>query len=96
MPPTDPFAARMLAQITLIERYRADVLRREGRRLDSDSAALEWISRYAEHFPSPDQFPCRRPSASGRGCPQPVSVGLQPRTVPAPEGAPRATLEIAG
>ncbi len=87
MPPTDPFAARMLAQITLIERYRADVLRREGRRLDSDSAALERIARYAEHFPSPEQFHCKRPSVSGRGCPQPASVGLQPRTSAIPEGA---------
>ncbi|MBN8454337.1 hypothetical protein [Accumulibacter sp.] len=87
MPPTDPFAARMLAQITLIERYRADVLRREGRRLDSDSAALEWIARYAEHFPSPEQFHCRRPSAPGRGCPQPASFGQQPRPTAAAEGA---------
>ncbi|HRL74978.1 MAG TPA: hypothetical protein PK440_00400 [Candidatus Accumulibacter phosphatis] len=72
MPSTDPFAARMLAQVTLIERYRASVLRREGRLLDSDSAALEWIARYAEHFPSPEHF-CRHdvPAAAGDGRPQP-------------------------
>ena len=64
MPSTDPFAARMLAQVTLIERYRASVLRREGRRLDSDSAALEWIARYAEHFPSPEHF-CRHDGPAG-------------------------------
>jgi hypothetical protein len=48
----DPFAARMVAQVRLIERYRDEVLRREGRLLDGDSAALEWITRYAARFPS--------------------------------------------
>ena len=48
----DPFAARMVAQVRLIERYRDEVLRREGRLLDGDSAALKWITRYAAQFPS--------------------------------------------
>ena len=82
MPPTDPFAARMLAQIALIERYRADVLRREGRRLDSDGAALEWISRHAEQFPSPEQFDCESPSATARGCLRPTRRRRQPRRRP--------------
>ncbi len=82
MPPTDPFAARMLAQIALIERYRVDILRREGRRLDSDGAALEWISRYAERFPSPEQFDCGSPSATARGCPRTARARLQPRLRP--------------
>ncbi|MBK7954591.1 MAG: hypothetical protein KBE22_07180 [Candidatus Accumulibacter sp.] len=47
----DPFAERMVAQVQLIERYRDDVLRSEGRWLDGDSAALEWITRYAAQFP---------------------------------------------
>ncbi len=51
MEPNDPFAARMVAQVKLIERYRDDVLRSEGRWLDGDSAALEWITRYAAQFP---------------------------------------------
>lgn len=45
------FAARMVEQIQLIEHYRQEVLRAEGRELDGDSAALEWIARYAAQFP---------------------------------------------
>ncbi len=82
MPPIDPFAARMLAQIALIERYRVDVLRHEGRRLDADGAAIEWICRYAEHFPPPEQFDCESPSATAQGGPRPARARLQPRPRP--------------
>lgn len=47
----DAFAARMVEQICYIEDYRHTVLRQEGRQLDSEEAAAEWISKYAAHFP---------------------------------------------
>ena len=40
----------MKAQCHQIERYRLDVLHKEGRELSRDEAALEWIERYAESF----------------------------------------------
>lgn len=67
----DPFAARMVAQLRLIERYRTTVLRREGRRLDSETAAREWIARYAARFPPIEHYARqRRP-----GAPAPASLG---------------------
>lgn len=42
----------MVEQVQHIEHYRQEVLRVEGRELDGDSAALEWITRFAAHFPS--------------------------------------------
>ena len=48
----DVFAARMVEQICQIEHYRQEVLRSEGRVLDGEAAALEWIARYAAQFPS--------------------------------------------
>ncbi|MCM8595389.1 hypothetical protein [Accumulibacter sp.] len=64
----DPFAARMREQIRLIERYRQRVLSREGRQLDGDTAAFEWIARHAASFPSPERYAAsparrRRPTA---------------------------------
>ncbi|MGC3962681.1 MAG: PilZ domain-containing protein [Rhodocyclaceae bacterium] len=49
----DAFAARMVEQVCHIEQYRNDVLRREGRVLDSEEAAREWIKRFAPDFPDP-------------------------------------------
>jgi hypothetical protein len=46
----DPFLGRMEAQCDRIRQYRDDVLRKEGRTLSYDAAALEWIERYAEVF----------------------------------------------
>jgi hypothetical protein len=40
----------MEAQCDRIRRYRAEVIRQEGRKLSYDEAALEWIERYAEVF----------------------------------------------
>lgn len=48
----DLFAARRVEQICQIEHYRREVLRREGRELDDEAAAREWIARYAGGFPS--------------------------------------------
>ncbi len=50
------FATRMVEQIQHIEHYRQEVLLVEGRTLDGDSAALEWISRYAALFPSIESY----------------------------------------
>ncbi|WP_313952899.1 hypothetical protein [Accumulibacter sp.] len=50
------FATRMVEQVQHIERYRQEVLRVEGRVLDGDSAAWEWISRYAALFPSIETY----------------------------------------
>ncbi len=44
------FAARMVEQVCQIEHYRREVLRVEGRVLDAESAAVEWIERYAAEF----------------------------------------------
>ena len=46
----DAFLGRMEAQCNEIRKYRQRVLENEGRRLDYDEAALEWVERYAERF----------------------------------------------
>ena len=46
----DAFATRMLEQIWQIINYQ-NRLEQEGRVLSIDEAALEWIDRYAAHFP---------------------------------------------
>jgi hypothetical protein len=45
------FSLRMVEQVCHIEQYRREILRTEGRRLSSEQAAHEWISRYAADFP---------------------------------------------
>lgn len=50
----DAFAARMVEQLCYIERYRKQVRDEEGRELDSATAALEWITKYAASFPHID------------------------------------------
>lgn len=47
----DAYLARMVEQLCYIEDYRRSVLRREGRELDGEQAAAEWIERYAAQFP---------------------------------------------
>ena len=47
----DAYRARMMEQICHIEQYRREVRASEGRRLSDREAALEWIERYAPHFP---------------------------------------------
>lgn len=49
----DAFAARMVEQICHIEHYRHDVLRRDGRQIDAEEAAFEWVSKYAADFARP-------------------------------------------
>lgn len=45
------FTVRMVEQLCYIEQYRQTVLRDEGRKLSSEEAASEWVSRYAADFP---------------------------------------------
>jgi len=45
------FAVRMVEQICYIEHYRREVLAHEGRALNTEEAAAEWIARYAARFP---------------------------------------------
>lgn len=47
----DLFRARMVEQICHIEHYRAEVLTNEGRDLDGEQAAREWIQKFAVDFP---------------------------------------------
>jgi c-di-GMP-binding flagellar brake protein YcgR len=48
----DEFKARMVEQVCTIEKYRKDVREQEGRELDSQEAATEWITKYAGKFPT--------------------------------------------
>lgn len=45
------YGVRMVEQVCQIEHYRQEILRREGRQLNSEEAAVEWIRKYAAHFP---------------------------------------------
>ena len=48
----DVFRLRMIEQICHIEHYRKEVKLAEGRKLSSEEAANEWITRYAGDFPA--------------------------------------------
>jgi Tfp pilus assembly protein PilZ len=50
----DLFRARMVEQICYIEHYKNEVRHTQGRVLTSQDAALEWIQKYAQRFPLPD------------------------------------------
>ncbi len=52
----DRFRARMIWQVYRIEQYRETVLKREGRELTRQDAAVEWIKRYAPDFPKLDDI----------------------------------------
>jgi PilZ domain len=47
----DAFRARMVEQLCHIEDYRRSVQRTEGREIDIEEAAQEWIDKYAATFP---------------------------------------------
>ncbi len=47
----DAFSIRMIEQLCYIECYKKKVLDNEGRELDSDEAAKEWIEKFATEFP---------------------------------------------
>lgn len=46
---TESFKSRMVEQICQIEHYRRE-LNRDGRELDSEAAAHEWIARFGRQF----------------------------------------------
>lgn len=48
----DAFRARMVEQVCHIEHYKREVLSKEGRDLDGQQAAREWIQKYAKSFPN--------------------------------------------
>lgn len=50
----DAYAARMVEQICHIEHYRMKVKETDGRDLNIEEAAQEWIGKYARDFPSFD------------------------------------------
>ena len=47
----DQYRARMVEQICHIETYRRRMFDMERRSLSSEEAAIEWISKFAAHFP---------------------------------------------
>jgi hypothetical protein len=49
--PDELFRVRMVEQLCHIEHYRAEVLAREGRQLNGEQAAREWIRKFAHRFP---------------------------------------------
>lgn len=48
----DVFRARMVEQICHIEHYKQEVLEKEGRQLNGEQAAAEWITKFAHGFPN--------------------------------------------
>ncbi len=50
----DQFRARMVEQICHIEQYKQKIFQEQGRVLNGEQAAAEWISQYATEFPEPD------------------------------------------
>lgn len=44
------FRTRMVEQVCQIENYRHEVEEKDGRILNSEEAALEWIEKFAENF----------------------------------------------
>jgi len=48
----DAFSTRMVEQVCHIEEYKKRIAKNEGRILNSDQAAAEWITQYADTFPS--------------------------------------------
>lgn len=51
----DRFQARLVEQLSQIEHFRREMEQSEGRFMDGEQAAREWISRHAEEFDR--QFP---------------------------------------
>jgi len=49
---SDAYKARMVEQVCHIEHYRLWVKEVEGRELDSERAAKEWIGKFAGQFPA--------------------------------------------
>lgn len=48
----DAFRLRMIEQICHIEHYRKEIEKLEGRELNPQEAAKEWIAKFADEFPA--------------------------------------------
>jgi len=48
---TTEFNIRMIEQVCYIEQYRKEILKKEGRKLSGEEAAMEWVEKYAKDFP---------------------------------------------
>lgn len=48
----EAFRVRMIEQLCHIEEYKRRIRENEGRLLNGEEAALEWVSRYAADFPA--------------------------------------------
>ena len=46
------FNLRMVEQVCHIEHYRKDVFEKEGRILNEEEAAKEWVEKFADKFPT--------------------------------------------
>ena len=46
----EAFRSRMVQQVCQIERYKRSVFEKEGRVLDGEQAAQEWIEKYAREY----------------------------------------------
>lgn len=49
------FRARMVEQVCYIEQYKREVFQKEGRELNGEDAAVEWIRKYARDFPGTEE-----------------------------------------
>jgi hypothetical protein len=49
---TDAFQSRMVEQVCAIEGYRKMIAETEGRTLNAQEAAAEWIEKFAGRFPT--------------------------------------------
>ena len=47
----DAFRVRMVEQVCHIENYRQEICAEEGRELDFEQAAAEWIGKFSAKFP---------------------------------------------
>ncbi|NOX77269.1 MAG: PilZ domain-containing protein [Gammaproteobacteria bacterium] len=53
----DQFRARMVEQICHIEQYKQKIRQEQGRLLNGEQAAAEWINQFATEFSDPEDTP---------------------------------------
>lgn len=54
---SDAFRSRMVQQVCSIENYRKEVRETEGRDLTPEEASTEWITKFANRFPTAGESP---------------------------------------
>lgn len=47
------YSLRMVEQVCHIEEYRQKLSKKTGKEISSETAAMEWIQKYASEFPNP-------------------------------------------